>query len=236
VGEQRRRAPLSARGSTRCEAPAKPQPAVGVERAAAGAELGFLGGQISLEVAIGQLAGGLNGWSLTVHVLREPLGTQAIRRKQVNSRAKRRRRRARLRGESAAALLCGVGDVPLVLGSEHFPDPGAWAIFGPAIGWSFVGTGLFAWRRRRDSRFGVLMTLVRAPPNGRTRRALSSARRGGVRRRAGVPRGAHRSTEVLSPRTAGSHRGPRRPERQPARPDSQSSPQNGNPWTERSPK
>ena len=61
---------------------------------------------------------------------------------------------------AAAALLCGVGDVLLVLGSEHFRDPGVWAVFGPAVGWCFVGTGLYAWRRRPDSRFGLLMTLT----------------------------------------------------------------------------
>ena len=61
---------------------------------------------------------------------------------------------------AAAALLCGVGDVLLVLGSGHFPDPGVWAVFGPVVGWSFVGTGLYAWRRRPESRFGLLMVLV----------------------------------------------------------------------------
>ena len=61
---------------------------------------------------------------------------------------------------AAAALLCGVGDVLLVLGSEHFADPGVWAVFGPVVGWSFVGTGLYAWRRRPESRFGLLMVLV----------------------------------------------------------------------------
>ena len=61
---------------------------------------------------------------------------------------------------AAAALLCGVGDVLLVLGSEHFPDPGVWAVFGPAVGLSFVGTGLYAWRRRPESRFGRLMVLA----------------------------------------------------------------------------
>ena len=61
---------------------------------------------------------------------------------------------------AAAALLCGVGDVLLVLGSEHFPDPGVWAVFGPVVGWSFVGTGLYAWRRRPESRFGLLMVLA----------------------------------------------------------------------------
>ncbi|MGZ8647987.1 MAG: sensor histidine kinase [Solirubrobacteraceae bacterium] len=61
---------------------------------------------------------------------------------------------------AAAALLCGVGDVLLVLRSEHLPDPGVWAVFGPLVGCSFVGTGLYAWRRRPESRFGSLMVLV----------------------------------------------------------------------------
>jgi signal transduction histidine kinase len=61
---------------------------------------------------------------------------------------------------AAAALLCGVGDVLLVLASEHFTDPEVWAVFGPVVGWSFVGTGLYAWRRRPESRFGRLMVLA----------------------------------------------------------------------------
>ncbi len=61
---------------------------------------------------------------------------------------------------AAAALLCGLGDVLLVVSSEHFPDPGVWAVFGPLVGWSFVGTGLYAWQRRPESRFGLLMVLV----------------------------------------------------------------------------
>ena len=61
---------------------------------------------------------------------------------------------------AAAALLCGVGDVLLVLSSEHFSDPEAWVVFGPVVGWSFVGAGLYAWRRRPESRFGLLMVLV----------------------------------------------------------------------------
>ncbi|HEX5858964.1 MAG TPA: sensor histidine kinase [Microbacterium sp.] len=61
---------------------------------------------------------------------------------------------------AAAALLCGVGDVVLVLGSERFTDPEVWAVFGPVVGCSFVGTGLYAWRRRPESRTGMLMVLV----------------------------------------------------------------------------
>ena len=33
-------------------------------------------------------------------------------------------------------------------------------MFGPLIGWSFIGTGLFAWYRRPDNRFGPLMAAV----------------------------------------------------------------------------
>ena len=35
-----------------------------------------------------------------------------------------------------------------------------WAIFGPVVVWSFVGTGLYAWRRRPESRIGALMVLL----------------------------------------------------------------------------
>ena len=61
---------------------------------------------------------------------------------------------------AAAALLCGVGDLLLVLGSDHFGNAAVWGVFGTAVGWSFVGTGLYAWRRRPETRFGLLMTLV----------------------------------------------------------------------------
>jgi signal transduction histidine kinase len=44
--------------------------------------------------------------------------------------------------------------------SEHFADRAVWAFFGPVVGWSFVGTGLYAWRRRPESRFGALMILL----------------------------------------------------------------------------
>ena len=61
---------------------------------------------------------------------------------------------------AAAALVAGLADAALVLSSDHFPDRMVWAVFGTAVGWSFVGTGLYAWRRRPESRFGVLMTLL----------------------------------------------------------------------------
>jgi signal transduction histidine kinase len=59
-----------------------------------------------------------------------------------------------------AALLGGAGVVPLLLGSDHQDAKTAWAIFGPAVGWSFIGVGLYAWRRRPESRTGALMVLL----------------------------------------------------------------------------
>ena len=61
---------------------------------------------------------------------------------------------------AGAAALCGLGVVLLVLGSDHFTDRAVWAVFAPIVGWSFVGTGLYAWSRRPDSRFGLLMVVL----------------------------------------------------------------------------
>jgi len=67
---------------------------------------------------------------------------------------------ARARAVVIAALAAGGGLVALVLASDHQEAKAVWAIFGPAVGWSFVGTGLYAWRRRPESRIGLLMTLL----------------------------------------------------------------------------
>jgi len=67
---------------------------------------------------------------------------------------------ARARAVVIAALAAGGGLVALVLASDHQEAQAVWAIFGPAVGWSFVGTGLYAWRRRPESRIGLLMTLL----------------------------------------------------------------------------
>jgi signal transduction histidine kinase len=61
---------------------------------------------------------------------------------------------------AAAALLAGLGASALILTSDHFADAPVWAVFGPVVGWSFAGTGLYAWRRRPESRFGVLMIVL----------------------------------------------------------------------------
>jgi signal transduction histidine kinase len=67
---------------------------------------------------------------------------------------------ARTRAVVLAALLCGAGVVALVLSSDHQDAKAAWAVFGPAVAWSFIGVGLYAWRRRPESRAGALMMLL----------------------------------------------------------------------------
>jgi len=67
---------------------------------------------------------------------------------------------ARTRAVLLAALACGAGVVALLLASDHQGAKTVWAILGPAVGWSFIGVGLYAWRRRPDSRTGALMVLL----------------------------------------------------------------------------
>jgi len=66
----------------------------------------------------------------------------------------------RVRAVLAAALVAGLAVIAVQLASDHQDARVVWAIFGPAVGWSFVGTGLYAWRRRPDSRTGALMVLL----------------------------------------------------------------------------
>jgi signal transduction histidine kinase len=67
---------------------------------------------------------------------------------------------ARMRAVILAALACGGGVVALVLLSDREEANAVWALFGPALGWSFIGTGLYAWCRRPASRTGALMVLL----------------------------------------------------------------------------
>ena len=48
-----------------------------------------------------------------------------------------------------AALACGAGTAAMILASDHLDNTTVWAVFGPAVGWSFIGTGLYAQRRSR---------------------------------------------------------------------------------------
>jgi signal transduction histidine kinase len=57
----------------------------------------------------------------------------------------------------AAGLGLGVVYLVLVLTSDHTDDRGLTAALGLLVGWSFLGTGLFAWWRRPENRTGMLM-------------------------------------------------------------------------------
>jgi signal transduction histidine kinase len=59
-----------------------------------------------------------------------------------------------------AGLLAGGAIVALMLSSDHLTAPVVWAIFAPAVGWSFIGTGLYAHQQRPDNRTGMLMVLL----------------------------------------------------------------------------
>jgi signal transduction histidine kinase len=59
-----------------------------------------------------------------------------------------------------AGLVAGVASVALIADSDHNPEPGPTIAIGLLIGWSFIGTGLFAWWRRPASRFGPMMAGV----------------------------------------------------------------------------
>jgi signal transduction histidine kinase len=59
-----------------------------------------------------------------------------------------------------AAFACGAGAAALLLASDHLSNRTVWAVFGPIVGWCFIGTGLYAQRRRPDSRAGTLMVLL----------------------------------------------------------------------------
>ncbi|HET9739486.1 MAG TPA: histidine kinase [Solirubrobacteraceae bacterium] len=59
-----------------------------------------------------------------------------------------------------AGLVSGAASVAVIADSDHNPERGATIAIGLLIGWSFIGTGLFAWWRRPASRFGAMMTGV----------------------------------------------------------------------------
>ena len=58
-----------------------------------------------------------------------------------------------------AALIGGAAVAAVALSTDHNDAKYVWAVLGPVAGWSFIGTGLYAWRRRPDSRVGALMVL-----------------------------------------------------------------------------
>jgi hypothetical protein len=62
---------------------------------------------------------------------------------------------------SGLALAAGVGAAVLVLGSDREPTP-TWASAGLAllVGWAYIGSGLVAWRQRREHRLGPVMVFI----------------------------------------------------------------------------
>jgi signal transduction histidine kinase len=68
--------------------------------------------------------------------------------------------RLALVGLGVAGVVTGAAFLALVLGSDHEDAPGLTAALGLLVGWSFIGTGLFAWWRRPANRTGALMTAV----------------------------------------------------------------------------
>ena len=58
---------------------------------------------------------------------------------------------------AAAGVACGLVYLALVLATDHVDDPGLTAALGLLVGWSFIGTGLFAWSRTPGNRTGPLM-------------------------------------------------------------------------------
>jgi signal transduction histidine kinase len=66
----------------------------------------------------------------------------------------------RLLGIGAAGLLAGVAVVVITLASDHVDDRGLVVGLGLLVGWSFIGTGLFAAWRRPGNRMGAHMAAV----------------------------------------------------------------------------
>jgi signal transduction histidine kinase len=66
----------------------------------------------------------------------------------------------RLGGIALVALAAGGGVIAVVVTSDHQDAKAVWAVFGPAVGWCFIGTGLYAARRREESRIGALMVVM----------------------------------------------------------------------------
>jgi signal transduction histidine kinase len=61
---------------------------------------------------------------------------------------------------AGAGLAGGALFLWLTLTSDHLDDRGLEAGIGLLVGWSFIGTGLFAWWRRPENRTGLLMAAV----------------------------------------------------------------------------
>ena len=68
--------------------------------------------------------------------------------------------RRALIGIGIAGFAAGVGIGVLTANSDHIDLRGAAAAVGLLLGWSFIGTGLYAWDRRPENGTGALMVAV----------------------------------------------------------------------------
>jgi signal transduction histidine kinase len=68
--------------------------------------------------------------------------------------------RAAMYAIALAALAAGAVVCAVVLASDHQEAKAAFAIFGPAVGWGFIATGLWAWRREPANRTGRLLVVL----------------------------------------------------------------------------
>jgi signal transduction histidine kinase len=60
-----------------------------------------------------------------------------------------------------AGLGAGVGTALLVLGSDRERDPvAASAVLALVVGWTYIGSGLVAWRQRPENRLGAVMVFI----------------------------------------------------------------------------
>jgi signal transduction histidine kinase len=60
----------------------------------------------------------------------------------------------------AIGFVAGAVPLALALATEGGHQRTLIAVTGPLIGWAFIGTGIYAWLRRPENRFGALMTAV----------------------------------------------------------------------------
>jgi signal transduction histidine kinase len=60
----------------------------------------------------------------------------------------------------AVGFVAGAVPLALALANEGGHQRTLIAVTGPLIGWAFIGTGIFAWLRQPENRFGALMTAV----------------------------------------------------------------------------
>jgi signal transduction histidine kinase len=61
---------------------------------------------------------------------------------------------------AAAGVLAGLGGMTLLLTDDDSVGGVAFALLALVIAWSFIGTGLYAWWRRPETRLGALMVAV----------------------------------------------------------------------------